>query len=55
MNHMIIKVTGYRQIGIYILAAEFEDGTEQVIDFEPVLGGYYFGPFATLLCSVKYA
>lgn len=44
MKHLIIKVTGFRQLAPYILAVEFEDGTEQVIDFEPVLGGYYFAP-----------
>jgi hypothetical protein len=44
MQHLIIKVTSVRQLGTYVLAVEFEDGTERVIDFEPILGGYYFGP-----------
>ena len=44
MKHLIIKVTGFRQLAPYMLAVEFEDGTERVIDFEPVLKGYYFAP-----------
>jgi hypothetical protein len=30
------------------LRVEFDDGTEQVIDFAPMLHGYYFGPLRDL-------
>ena len=44
MVHPIHRVTGFEIVGPYTLAVAFEDGTEQVIDFEPVLHGELFGP-----------
>ena len=32
------------EAGAYALRVHFGDGTNQVIDFEPVLGGELFGP-----------
>ena len=43
MVHPIHRVTGFEIVGPYTLAVAFEDGTEQVIDFEPVLHGELFG------------
>ena len=44
MVHPIHRVTGFEIVGPYTLAVAFEDRTEQVIDFEPILHGELFGP-----------
>jgi hypothetical protein len=44
MNHAIHRVERFESIGPYTLALRFEDGTEQRIDFRPVLEGELFGP-----------
>jgi hypothetical protein len=44
MVHPIHRVTRFEIVGPYTLAVAFEDGTEQVIDFEPILRGELFGP-----------
>lgn len=44
MEHAIYKVLGFEQVGPYTLRIAFDDGTEQVIDFEPVLRGALYGP-----------
>lgn len=44
MKHLIVKVENFEIIGPYNLRVTFDDGSEQLIDFEPVLHGYYFGP-----------
>lgn len=44
MLHPIHRVTSVDVIGPYTLAVAFSDGTEQRIDFEPVLRGALFGP-----------
>ena len=44
MTHAIHKVRGFEIVGPYTLALQFEDGTEQRIDFGPVLEGELFGP-----------
>ena len=44
MQHPIYRVCSFRVVGDYVLAVEFDDGTEQVIDFRPVLAGELFGP-----------
>ena len=44
MVHPIYRVTRFEIVGPYTLTVRFEDGTEQVIDFEPVLRGELFGP-----------
>ena len=48
MNHLLVKVTDFTIVGDYTLRVEFDDGTAQMIDFEPVLHGYYFGPLRDL-------
>lgn len=42
--HAIHRVTGFAIVGRFSLRVRFEDGTEQVIDFEPVLAGELFEP-----------
>ncbi|MGH9379507.1 MAG: DUF2442 domain-containing protein [Thermoanaerobaculia bacterium] len=44
MKHEIHTVTRFERIGTYALRVEFEDGTAQEIDFEPVLVGGIFAP-----------
>lgn len=44
MVHPIHRVRTFEVVGAYTLCVRFEDGTEQVIDFRPVLAGELFGP-----------
>ncbi|HXH24021.1 MAG TPA: DUF2442 domain-containing protein [Vicinamibacterales bacterium] len=44
MSHPVHRVTGFTIVGPYTLAVAFADGTEQRIDFAPVLNGPLFGP-----------
>jgi hypothetical protein len=44
MEHPVHRVVGFQREGTYILRVRFEDQTEQLIDFEPVLHGQLFGP-----------
>jgi hypothetical protein len=44
MIHPIHRVAQFSIVGPYTLSVAFTDGTEQRIDFEPVLHGVLFGP-----------
>lgn len=44
MSHAICRVMAFEKVGPYTLRVMFDDGTEQVIDFPPVLEGALFGP-----------
>jgi hypothetical protein len=44
MSHSIHRVASFEPVGSYTLRVHFEDGTEQTIDFEPVLEGEIFAP-----------
>jgi hypothetical protein len=44
MSHPIHRVARFSIIGPYTLSVAFADGTEQCIDFKPVLYGALFGP-----------
>jgi hypothetical protein len=44
MNHPIYKVRSVKIAAPYTLRVEFDDGTEQTIDFRPVLAGELYGP-----------
>jgi hypothetical protein len=48
MSHPIHRVTRFRIGGPYMLVVGFADGTEQCIDFRPVLRGPLFGPLQDL-------
>lgn len=43
MKHAIHRVTAFRQVGEFTLHLAFADGTEQVIDFRPILTGEIYG------------
>lgn len=42
--HGIYRVLDFEIVGPYTLRVRFDDDTEQVIDFAPVLGGSLFRP-----------
>jgi hypothetical protein len=48
MCHKLYRVTGYEIRGDYTIRVNFDDGTEQVIDFEPALRGEIWGPLRDL-------
>jgi len=48
MSHPIHRVRGFRISAPYTLLVEFEDGTEQTINFLPVLCGSLYGPLRDL-------
>ena len=43
-THRIYRVTHFEKVGDYTLRIGFDDGSEQIIDFLPVLYGPVFGP-----------
>ena len=44
MAHPIYRVVDFEIVGPYTLRVAFDDGTEQVIDLQPVLEGALYGP-----------
>jgi hypothetical protein len=44
MYHKLYQVTDFKIIKSYLLEVNFNDGTQQIIDFEPVLFGEIWGP-----------
>jgi hypothetical protein len=48
MSHPIHRVTRFSIVGPYMLTVAFADGTEQCIDFKPILHGPLFGPLQDL-------
>ena len=48
MHHPIFRVRRCQIVGPFTLRVDFDDGTEQVIDFRPVLAGELFGPLLDL-------
>jgi hypothetical protein len=48
MYHKLYKVTDFEIVANYTLRVEFDDGTEQTIDFRPVLQGQMWGPLQDL-------
>ncbi|MGH7178014.1 MAG: DUF2442 domain-containing protein [Tepidisphaeraceae bacterium] len=48
MPHPIHRVRGFKIDGPYTLRVQFEDDTEQVIDFQPVLAGEFYRPLRDL-------
>ena len=48
MNHPIHRVVNFAVLAPYTLRVSFSDGTEQRIDFSPVLQGPLFGPLQDL-------
>lgn len=48
MSHPIHRVTRFEIVGPHTLSVTFADGTEQRIDFKPVLQGVLFGALLDL-------
>ncbi len=48
MSHLMVRVTKFEIVGDYVIRVIFDDQTEQTINFEPVLQGYYLGPLQDL-------
>ena len=48
MTHPIYKVRSCEIIADYTLGVGFDDNTEQVINFRPVLAGELYGPLRAL-------
>ena len=46
MPHPIFRVCEFQIVAPFTLRVGFDDGTEQVIDFRPVLAGELFGPLS---------
>jgi hypothetical protein len=44
MMHPIFRVIGFDIVSDYTLRVRFDDASEQVIDFHPILAGELFGP-----------
>lgn len=44
----LYDVSTFEIVGAYTLRVEFDDGSEQIIDFEPILLGPLFGPLRDL-------
>ena len=44
MSHSIHRVHRVEVVGPHALRVEFDDGTFQIIDLEPVLAGVLYGP-----------
>jgi hypothetical protein len=55
MPHPIYRVCSFRIVAPFTLRVAFDDGTEQTIDFRPVLAGELFGPLreASLFSQVS--
>ena len=48
MDHPIYRVEAFDILKPYTLRVRFDDGTEQTIDFQPVLAGELYGPLKDL-------
>jgi hypothetical protein len=44
MDHPIHRVRAFEHIGPYTMRISFDDRSEQVVDFGPVLAGELYGP-----------
>jgi hypothetical protein len=44
MTHEIYQVVAFEKTAPFVLRVDFDDGTSQVIDFQPVLKGELYGP-----------
>lgn len=44
MRHAFYRVESFEPVADYTLRVRFDDGTEQVIDFRPMLAGALYGP-----------
>ena len=48
MRHGNCRVRSFEAVSAYTLRVGFDDGTEQTIDFRPILAGKLYGPLRDL-------
>ena len=48
MSHSIYRVVSFEIKGPYMIRVQFDDQTEQLIDFEPILAGELYRPLRDL-------
>lgn len=48
MDHPIYRVRSFEKLTPYTLQVRFDDETERVIDFRPILAGELYGPLRDL-------
>jgi|APFre7841882654_1041346.scaffolds.fasta_scaffold354708_2 hypothetical protein len=48
MTHFMVDLADFEIVGPYTLRIVFEDGAERIINFEPVLYGYYYAALRDL-------
>lgn len=48
MIHPIHRVNSFQIVAPYTLRVQFDDNTEQTIDFQPILAGELYGPLRDL-------
>ena len=53
MGHVMVGVVDFEIVAPYTLSVTFDDGTSQIIDFEPVLYGYYYAPLRDKKYSIR--
>ncbi len=44
MSHPIYRVHSFERVAPYTLRIGFDDGSSQVIDFQPIMEGAHYGP-----------
>ena len=54
MQHPIHRIVSFEFASGYTLRVRFEDGTEQAIDFGPILAGELFGPLRDRNLSAEF-
>ena len=53
MEHGIYRVESFEIVAPHTLRLTFDDDTQQVIDFKPVLAGEVFGPLKDLALFIQ--
>ena len=53
MEHGIYRVESFEIVAPHTLRLTFDDDTQQVIDFKPVLAGEVFGPLKELALFIQ--
>jgi Protein of unknown function (DUF2442) len=48
MSHPVHRVHSFKIVGPYTLQVGFDDNTEQIINFQPILAGELYGPLQDL-------
>ena len=48
MSHSLYRVVSFEITDLYMIRVQFDDQTEQVIDFEPILAGELYSPLRDL-------